>query len=322
MNNYWKISSFLCNGSEFTNDRGRRAATAAAVIMLLAALGAGAVWGEVRFGKKDKGAESAASNEVVSAFQGQHVVPRVDLPRGNLVIRGGVVDFAEIERRAAIVGEGPRAGSVVRMDEVSVGSEKIRFVLREPGKKPDPRALGLIVRPAKGETPGAYRSVERLTGLFEELFEFVEPPAEPAPAYVVKRPTTPAPAPQEAPEPAETERRPPPPSFDDAAPATQEAPEPAETERRPPPPPSSDDAAPSEADEQPAGDESEGIVDGPTLATGMSKQELVEQFGEPLERDVSFEGDVVVEKWFYEFSDHSSVLVFLRDGVVERIKRF
>jgi hypothetical protein len=311
------ISNFLRCMGELTNDRRRRAATAAAVMMALIVLGAGAVWA---FGKKNKGAESqgAAASEVVSAFQGQYVVPRVDLPRGNLVIKGGIVDFAEIERRAAIAGASPRAGSVVRVDEVSVGSGKIRFVLREPGKKPDPRALGLIVRPAKGEAPGAYRSVERLTGLFEELFEFVEPPAEPAPSYVVKRPAAPAPAPvpapQETPEPAETERRLPPPP-------PQESSEPAEAERRPPPP-SSGDAAPSEAGEQPARGESERTVDVPTLATGMSKQELVEQFGEPLERDVSFEGDAVVEKWFYEFSDHSSVLIFLRDGVVERIKRF
>jgi hypothetical protein len=303
MNNYWTISSFLRDRGEFANNRMRRAATTAAVVMALTVLGAGAVWGEVRFGKKDKGAESqgAATSEVVSAFQGQHVVPRVDLPRGNLVIKGGVVDFADIERQAAIAGAGPRAGSVVRMDEVNVSSKKIRFVLREPDKKPDPRALALIIRPAKGESPDAYRDVERLTGLFGELFEFVEPPAEPAPSYVVRRPAEPAPT------------LPPPP---------QESSEPAETERRPPPPLSSDDAAPSETDEQPAGGESERIVDGPTLATGMSKKELVEHFGEPLERDVSFEGDAVVEKWFYEFSDRSSALIFLRDGVVERIKKF
>ncbi len=302
MNNYWMISSFLHGRGELANNRRRRAATAVAAVMVLAVLGAGAVRAEPWLGKKDKGAKSSgtAASAVVSAFQGQYVTPRVDLPRGNFVLKGGIVDFAEIERRAALAGAGPRAGSVVRIDEVSVGSKKIRFVLREPGKKPDPRALGLIVRPAKGEAPGAYRNVERLKGLFEELFEFVEAPAEPAPAYVVIRHAAPAPA------------TPPPP---------QESSEPAEAERRPPPP-SSGDAASSETGEQPAGGESRRIADGPTLSTGMSKQELFEQFGEPLKRDVSFEGEVVVEKWFYEFSDRSSVLVFLRDGVVERIKRF
>lgn len=214
--------------------------------------------------------------EISAHYKERLLVPKLDLPRGTLVLQGGVVDFAEIGRETAANGVGPAKGKAVTVAEVAVWKDKIRFIFREPGKTRDPRGLGIVLRAAKGESFERYHDVQMLDDILARLFED-------APQAPVSQPPPPAPPPL----------RPPP--MNTGLPQSS-----AQTEAPEKP------APPGEA----------------RIRPGMSKAELHEALGEPMKRDVAFEGEDVVERWFYEFRDLSSMLLVLRNGKVESVKEF
>jgi hypothetical protein len=220
-------------------------------------------------------------NEIGPHFRGKTVYPKMDLPRGDLIVRGGVVDFAEIDRLIAVNGTGPRKGVPIEIDEADVYENRAKFVFREGNKKPDPRGLGIELRPYKGERFDEFRSAQALEEFLTQLFDFA-PPAPAAPQYVQVQtaPLYTAPAPEYR------------------APAL------------------SSEPAPQPASFRPA---SSAVLN---FSIGSKKADVFAQLGEPLKRDVTFEGADVVERWFYEFRDMTSLFVVFRNGAVENLKKF
>lgn len=253
-------------------------------ILLLTTL---ALW---PFGGGDKIPNKSDGGLLAQTYVNQYVLPKVDLPRGTYKIFDGDIDFADIEQRVEAYGNGLMQNTPARIKSAEGHSNKVVLIVGQLNRTDrDPRSIKLIFKNKRRSMDLA--DPEVIHSLLDLLFELNVDQArvaalEAKPDYRIQQYTAP------------------PPVSAGTAPATY-APAPLAYIAAPP-----IATAPQTPDA--LGD----------VRPGAAKKEVFAILGDPRDRETRFEGDVVVELWFYEWADKSSTLVTYRDGIVSAVKNF